>query len=195
MLTIRPADSEGRQAGFSVVEMLVVTALTLIVGGIVLSSTISGFRTTQKQTSRVEALNDVKSVFQRLTRDIRGANPVIAAEANRIQVREIQSGVRRTLEWVLDGDQVVFLQEEVDHTTGVEVSPAVKRVVLRDVEMPAGTPVFRYFAADGSELAETAAGTYPVDEIESVELALAVGIERSDETVEMSERITVRNQL
>lgn len=182
---------DGGEVGFTLIEMLVVLLLTSVVGTVAMQGMITGMRVTQRQSSRVEALNEVKKSFERVTRDIRGANPLITAESTRIKVREVEAGVRRDVTYSLVGQNLVVTEVKANHKTGVVISTNTK-TVMGDVEV--GTAVvFTYFDATGAELTAAMPGVFSPLEAEAVEMRLRVELDRSDDLVDFSERITMRN--
>lgn len=178
--------------GFTLIELLVVCTLTVVVGAIAANAMITGMATTQRQSSRTEALNEVKKTFERVTRDVRGANPLITAQGDELKVREEHDGIRRTTRYYLDGDHLVSFVERSNISTGASLGDSTS-VVLRDIDVPADHQIFRYFDSSGDELEANAGGYYSTGATAIVELDLSVHLARSDDTVDLSERITLRN--
>jgi type II secretory pathway pseudopilin PulG len=69
------------------VEVLVGMILMSIVGMLVLDGIAGGFRAQRQLTDRSEALSKARQAAQRITREIREANPVLTAQAGKLVVR------------------------------------------------------------------------------------------------------------
>lgn len=64
------------QGGFTLVELLVTLVIFGVVGGIVTSSTITALRSASASESRIDALQELEIAMQRVTRDLRAADPL-----------------------------------------------------------------------------------------------------------------------
>lgn len=149
MLTGRQDQNE---AGFTLVEMLVVTAILTIIGGIVGSTIIASFQTSRRAEARVHSLNDLEKTVQRIGREIRMADPLLPDPDGNI-------GFELGAELYRNGQLQVYRYELVDgdllqHLTVLNPSDRsvlngpTTSVVIRDVANDAGTPLFTYFDTD-----------------------------------------------
>ena len=65
-----------REDGVTLVELLVVMVVFGVVGGVVLSSTITALQNAAATNARIDALQELELAMQRVTRDLRAADPL-----------------------------------------------------------------------------------------------------------------------
>ena len=131
--------------GFTVVELLVVMLLLGIVGGVVASAIVSGFSSSRATTARTVALHELQIALQRMTRDLRAADPLMLSESGEFD-RELGARIDR------DGTRSVVtyeLQENggVQQLVRVDTGQTLVSLVDNDDE-----PVFRYLDARGIDI-------------------------------------------
>jgi prepilin-type N-terminal cleavage/methylation domain-containing protein len=165
--------------GFTAIELLVVIAIMGAVMAMVTSSVVTTMQNQRRQLERLEALNEVKTALHRVTRDVRGANPLVGPlEADSVTMTVVRGGEERTVTFRLDGDVLAM----------DETNPLSTFTHTLATDLDAATTGFRYFDQAGTELAPPAA----VTSVAVVEVRLRRGL--AEETdLEFSDRITVRN--
>lgn len=85
------ASSEGRQAGYSLIELLVVMLILGVVGAAITTTTVSAFRTRTYQQQMADAQFEARLVFERVRQEVRAA-------------RRVESGTPDTVTFWLDED-------------------------------------------------------------------------------------------
>lgn len=100
MLTRLRAAAE-REEGFTLVELLVAMLVLSIVGAAAVSALGQGVRASARGQARGDALMDLQLVAQRMSREIRAANPILIAEASRIEVQIVRAGQTRQYRYEL----------------------------------------------------------------------------------------------
>jgi prepilin-type N-terminal cleavage/methylation domain-containing protein len=169
------------ERGLTLVEVLVVVLITGIVITIAGASAVNALRFEREQTAHVSALNQAKIATERLTRDLRGADPLFVAEDNRIRYQVRRPGGMTTVEYRLDGDNLV-------------VDDGTERVVLRGVVLPPGQPLFSYFNLAREQLPLPEEGPdIPNVEVRSVTVMLQVPYGERGQTVQLETNIMLRN--
>lgn len=105
----RPRRLRGED-GVTLVELLTAMTLSAIVMASITGAIIKALQTERRQTAQITALNDAKLAFERTTRDIRGADPLRVAAADRIQL-DVRDRARtlRTVSYERSGDGLVFV--------------------------------------------------------------------------------------
>ena len=131
--------------GFTLVELMVVLVLLGVVGGVVVSAITTGFRSSANTTSRIVALNELEIALQRMTQDLRAADPLVLSTTG-VYDQEIGARIDR-------GGTVSTVRYEVQDVAGeqqlVRVDTGQTLVSILD---NGGEPVFRYLDDDGDDI-------------------------------------------
>ena len=172
-----PRRLSGEQ-GFSLVELLTVMAVSAVVVGFVTGTVVHALRSERRQRAQLSALNEVKVAFERVTRDLRGADPLLVAAPDeiRLEVRD-PGGTMRTVSYARDDDRLVT----TDGTTGESRALAV--------DLAAGEPLFRFHLADGTTVSEA----LDPGAVRSVTVRLRLEPDGAGRVVDLTNRVLVRN--
>jgi prepilin-type N-terminal cleavage/methylation domain-containing protein len=166
--------------GVTLVELLTVMAVSAVVLAFVTGTVIHALRSQRRQRAELAALNEAKVAFERMSRDIRGADPLRVATPDliRLDVRGPGSDVR-TVTYARDRDRLVA----TDGPTG-QSRPLV-------ADLAAGQPLFRFHLADGS----TAPDDQALDprSVRSITIRLQVEPDEAGRVVDLVTRVLVRN--
>lgn len=174
--TGRPRPDEG---GFALVELLVVVLVMAVVMTIATSAVITTMQNQRRQMERLEAMNELKIALHRVTRDLRGADPLDATLGDdEVSMTVERAGMERSVTFRLDGDVLVM---DETNATGSFTHTLVTGV-------DASAPLFVYEDGDGAVLATPA----DPDDVAVVEVRL-VRVLPEEGDIELSDRITVRN--
>lgn len=170
----------GAQDGFTLVELLTVMAVSSVVVAFVTGTVVNALRAQDRQLDQVASLNDTKLAFERVTRDLRAADPLRVAALDRIRLDVVGAGgARRTLTYERSANALVV----TDDATGQS------RTLVGDL-VP-GTPLFLFHLDDGS----TATGDPPLDprRVSAVTVHLQVDPPGPATGVDLQTRVLVRN--
>ncbi len=185
----RVRDSE---AGFGLVELMVVMVLLGIVGGIASRSVITGMQAQRRQIDRVEALAGARLGAERMMRDLRMANPLGGPLDGNAATMDVERGGtdRRMRFAAVDsaGDWVLQVEETALDAAGNPTGPPTVRVLVRGLAPPAPS-TFTYRDASGAALGSSAAPAL----VASIEVHLAVQA-REQTPVALDDRVTLRNR-
>ncbi|MEX2289873.1 MAG: prepilin-type N-terminal cleavage/methylation domain-containing protein [Mycobacteriales bacterium] len=201
-------DGRGRRdAGFSLVELLVALLLVSVVGTIVLVTLNSGFRSTTLIQRETDISAEFQRTVERISRELRVADPLEAAvpSENRIQVRVLREGGCYRYFYLQESTELVqYIQTPLLPTPPPPGSPTVdgvcttaapaslsalpRKVLLRG--LTPGTTVFRYYAKNGAQLTFPGAQTRDVAQVE-ITLRRAGG---SGAPVTVATRVDLRNK-
>jgi prepilin-type N-terminal cleavage/methylation domain-containing protein len=144
------------QAGFTLVELLVVTLILGVVGSIVVGGIVSVMRSTQETQSRTEAMAELQIGVERATRELRAANcQVEGFDQDELTVEVGRPGERQQHTFAFEGGELRHSLHDAESGTDVFVD----RVLVRDLaDDPGGFEYFEDFdhAADGGEAATSA---------------------------------------
>lgn len=148
-LRVRACGERGQQ-GFSLVELLVVIGLLAVVGGIVTTSVVAGLTASRRGQARVYALTDLETAGQRVAREARAAQPIIAADDGLLDLTVYRNDGRFRFRYELVGDELRETRTWFETaTTTVPAWTYGPRPLISDLDQ-AGVPVFTYYRADGS---------------------------------------------
>jgi prepilin-type N-terminal cleavage/methylation domain-containing protein len=166
--------------GFTLVESLTAMAISAVVLGVVGGTIFDATRAQRRETTRVSALNDSKLAFERVTRDIRRADPLQAAELDRVRLDvRAPDGSVRTVTYERAGESLV----------ATDAASGDTRALVGD--LAPGQPVFLFHLTDGS----TVTGEAPVNPraVRSVTVQLRVEPDGAGRVVDLANRVLVRN--
>ena len=154
------------EEGVTLVELLIVLVLLGIVGSIVVSVITTGLRNSTTITNRTEAIHDVETSLQRVSREIRVADPLfISNDPHReLAVTIERGGELQLVRFQADSDdrQLLQLTQPFSDTAlgeiGEPIGPGSTRLVtdLDNIFDESGgealQPVFTYYDGAGREL-------------------------------------------
>lgn len=125
--------------GISLVELLVGMSLMALIGTLVLSTVTSGLRTQQTMTDRASGMADLRTAAQRLSKDVREADPLLLAQERVLALRQaVAGGGHRDVTWRVVGTELV--KDETTTSAAGAVTALPRTVALR--ELPEGAAPF-----------------------------------------------------
>ena len=80
------------EAGFTLVELLTVLALSSVVLAFVTGTVVHALQTQRRQLAEVTALDDSKVALERVTRDLRGADPLLQVALDQVRLDVNRNG-------------------------------------------------------------------------------------------------------
>lgn len=188
-----------REEGFTVVELLVVIVLLGIVMSIATGSVITALQSQRRQVDQTHRLNEAKIAFERVTRDLRAANPLLQAEEDEVRMQITVDDLRRTVTYTLEpsaaGGQLLRLTEQ---RQDLSTNPATDlgttdRVMLDRIMLPAGTPLFAFANSAEEALPCTAAMPVSAADVWSVTLRLRLEPRESPAPIDLDSTVHLRN--
>lgn len=176
-----PRGARDAEGGFTLVELLTAIAVSLVVIAVITGSVINALQTQRRQVAQVDALNAAKLAFERITRDVRAADPLLIAEPDRVRMEVERDGQRRVVTyWLADGRVLVEDGAGADPRRLVEgVAPAASR------------PLFTFHLFDGTEVVGTAVAD--PRRVRSITVGLRVTRPEAGEVVDLTNRVLIRN--
>ncbi len=165
--------------GVTLVELLTAMTLSAIVLAFVTGTIVHALGSERRQRTQVAALNDAKLAFERVTRDIRRADPLHVAALDHIalDVRGAGGAVR-----------AVTYRRDANRLVTAEGSGPSRVLVEHLAPDP---PLFLFHLADGS----TAAGDGAVlaSSVRSISVQLRVEPPGAGRVVDLANRVVLRN--
>ena len=164
----------------TLVELLTVMVVSALLLAVVTGTVVHAMRSQRRQTAQLAALNEAKMAFERVTRDIRGADPLQVAALDRISVGlPGADAVVRAVSYQRSGDSLV----------ATDAASGQSRILVGD--LATGQPVFLFHLLDGS----TATGEATLDarSVRSVTVRLQVDPDGAGRVVDLVNRVVLRN--
>lgn len=127
-----------REDGVGIVELLVVTTLMGIIASIAAGGIIQSFSQQRSQMAYVETMNSVKQAFERTTRELRAADPLVAGSDHALTVRIRRAGTCRDMSFAL------LNEAGVGRLVTQDPVGAPQRTVARGLLPPGLQPTFEY---------------------------------------------------
>ncbi len=185
------------EAGFTLIELLVVLLLVSVIGSITMSGMVSAMRAQRRQVDQTQTLNTAKQALERISRELRGANPLMTAEPQRVKFVTTQNGVKRTLTYatVATGGTMRLDLTEVRTTVATGVTTTSTATVLSGLKLTASDAVFAFYDATGAALVPVTASpvTYQASSARTVTVRLKVNRAVAGGVADLYQRVSLRN--
>lgn len=215
MLTRRSRARCHGEAGVTLVELMVVSALLLVTGGIVTTGVLSAHRVTRHAESRIQAVTSIHQAVAGVSREIRAADSrdltagaLGAASPTRLETDVLRGDPGQRMRFTYTVADGALTERRRTWAAGADVTndpPAsdVSRTLLTDLVTDGPRPLFGYHTADGScltgctdEFGVFVDGAVPEDDLSRIaEVRLTVRRTLGDgrSPIEVVTRITLRN--
>lgn len=173
--------------------------LTAIIAAVVGNSLVLSFTTQRAQLNRTNALNDAKTILERVSRDIRSANPVLVAKPHELKISVTDStvGTTRIITYVVATvsgvQQMTSTDVSTDNATGV--STTTTKTLLTGLGLGAD-PMFTYFDATQPtpvELVASDATSADTDAVRLLTFRVRLDVTGSDVDVDVTQNLSIRN--
>lgn len=187
----RPAGARQTEDGFTLVELMLVLVLLVVVSAIVVGPVTAAMRSTAAQEVNGAVQADARRGLERLTQDLRDADPLLEAAGDHVSFR-VPSGPGPVLEHTWEfaaaggGGADLVVRRDVKDASGAIISTSEQRVATG---LDPAESEFVYRAADGSELASPAASS----EVRTVEVVLVLTTRPASPDFRVSDTVTLRN--
>ena len=188
-----------REDGFTVIELLVTMVLLGVVMAIATASVITALQSQRRQVDQTYRLNDAKVAFERVTRDLRAANPLLAADDDEVRLQITVDDLRRTVTYTAEpspaGGQLLRLTEQREDlsTTPATNLGVIDRVVLDRIMLPAGTPLFTFTNAAAEALPCTPSTPINASDVWSATIRLRLEPREHSSPIELDSTSHLRN--
>jgi type II secretory pathway pseudopilin PulG len=178
----RRHDACGREAGASLVELLVVLVLVSVVGTMAVNGVVTAMRVSRQTEARVQAAAELQRATERITRDVRSACPMEVMEADEL-VGVVHPGTGTARRAIYRYDAATKTLVSATAAAAGPIVPSGETVVMTDVE-PDGA-MFTYFDDAGDPVTAAA-------DVRTVRVALRRDLPEQD-PVEVETMVALRN--
>lgn len=151
MLTrvLRSRHLDERDGGFTLVELLVTMFVLGILGTMVLAISISSLKTARTTQNRVVGTSQAQAATERMAKDLRSADPLVAADANDVTAKVYRSGHCEIHRWYVSAGKLLQDTQKYGASTSCSTasgtpSAATTQTLVDKVVNAAGTPVFTF---------------------------------------------------
>jgi Tfp pilus assembly protein PilW len=201
------------ESGLTVVELIVTTAILLLVSTVAFQFLISTNSTAVRTTKDVQGEDDARVALRQMTEDIRAADPIQttypstsscpsgatypAGFGSCVSFAVIHSSVggqncpKSVVTYGLVGGAVKMDRVNYDSSCSA-TSTTTGRTVIANVVNPTGTPLFRFFDTAGNQITSTTS-TSPYVTAASVIVTLVVQYQSGAPNISVSSTAALRN--
>jgi type II secretory pathway pseudopilin PulG len=139
------------ELGLSVVELLVVLTIFGVISAIIAVTTTRGLQADSQARERITAFEDMQIGLERMSREVRAADPVISAQGDEIVVQVFRSGECLRYRYTLDG-AVLRTQQWRSTDDCQTLTNLGEQVLFRGLEPT--SDLFEYQDRQGNALSE-----------------------------------------
>lgn len=118
-------------AGFTLTELLVSMVIFGIVSAMVTTASITGLHRQTEVANRDDALAQLRTVLQRIDRDIRSADPLLSVSSTQLIVKETQSTYTHVVTYSVAGSTLV--QDQTSTSPAGVTTAARQRTLLSNL--------------------------------------------------------------
>ncbi len=191
-----------RDGGFTLVELLVVIAILGVIGTITMAAIVNSLTDQRKQRSRLTALTDTQTSLQRMSRELRTADPVTAAAANDVTAKVYIRGACESHRWYVSGgklslDVARYADAAPCATTTAALGATRTQVVAGSIANDAGSPLFGFARLDPAtdQMVTVAAPVTAADLglLKRISVSMKVNLKYGQQPVVASTSVDLRN--
>jgi len=204
LTTSRPRPSRGgSDAGMTLIELLVTMILMGVIGSVVTAGVVSAMQDQRRATSRLDAVTSTQRALERVTKDLRAADPLVAADAQSVTTLVYHgTSCQQRRYYVNATNQLV--QEIAKYPASTTCAnrtgtpgTATSNVLVTKVVNTATEPVFVYQRIDPAQAAlvtvPTPVASTLVALVDSVTINVKAGLKFGQQPVVVQTAVDLRN--
>jgi prepilin-type N-terminal cleavage/methylation domain-containing protein len=189
--------------GLTLIELLVTMIIMSVISGVVTVGIVTSLQDQRRERTRLDALSSGQRVVERVSKDVRAANPLVAADSSSVTMLVYHgTACQQRRYYVNTSAQLV---EEIASypasascaTRSGALGTAVSRVLLPKVANASSDPVFSYRRIDPAQDAlvpvATPVTTTLVPLVDSVTVSLKAGLKENQAPVSVGTSVDLRN--
>jgi prepilin-type N-terminal cleavage/methylation domain-containing protein len=198
----------GDDSGMTLIELLVVMILMGVIGSVVTAGVVSAMQDQRRAQSRLDAITSTQRALERVTKDLRASDPLVAADARSVTTLVyhgtpgVNGACQQRRYYVGATNQLV--QEIAKYPasttcankTGV-LGTATSNVLVKSIANTASEPVFVYQRIDPAQAAlvtvATPVASTLVSLVDSVTINVKAGLKFGQQPVVVQTAVDLRN--
>lgn len=176
--------------GVTLVELLVVLVLLAVIGSLIGTSVTRGLRADAQARSRIEALEDMQLAMERMSREIRAADPLRVADDHEVEVQVRRQDSCRRFTYLYDpaDRELTATEERLESDCETVTGSFGPQVLLRDVDAS-----FSYWGNDRHEEEGTPLAPADPQDVAYVQISLQHELPLEQRPVNVSTVVGLRN--
>lgn len=187
--------------GFTLVELLVVIILLGVIGGITLAASLAAMRTQRQAENRTAQLTAVETALERITKDIRVADPLVAADAQDLTLDVFHNGACEQRRYYVSGGQLLMSTQawptsSACATKSGSLGSATTQVLVSQV-VTGSSPLFSYARVDAvsDEVVQVASpvAAGAVSQVRRVDVTVVAALQGGHPNITLSSGVDLRN--
>lgn len=179
--------------GFTLVELLVAISVLAVVSAVVVTSIVQGIQISATTTARVDQMTQLQIVHERMSRQLRAANPIVNVTPTAITV-QVLSEVDPTSAEPQRTVQVEYRTADGQLVQTIREGATTSMLTLLE-DVPDGQMVFRYFDRNGQPVVVPAGGLLgpQASTIAQIQVALATRPDPATPPIGFTTSVFIRN--
>jgi prepilin-type N-terminal cleavage/methylation domain-containing protein len=204
MLTAgRRRASRGDDSGMTLIELLVTMIIMGVIGAVVSAGVLSAMQDQRRAQSRLDAITATQRSLERVTKDLRAADPLVAADARSVTTLVYHGTSCQQRRYYVDASNQL-IQEIAKYPASTTcanktgaLGTAVSRVLIKNVVNTSAEPVFVFQRIDPAQSAlvpvTTPVAATLVSLVDSVTINVKAGLKYGQQPVVVQTAVDLRN--
>jgi prepilin-type N-terminal cleavage/methylation domain-containing protein len=203
MTRIAARRSDQRDTGMTLIELVVAMTIMGVVGAVVCAGVLSAMQDQRRAQSRLDAITTTQRALERVTKDLRAADPLVAADARSVTTLVYHGTSCQQRRYYVDATNRL-VQEVAKYPASTTcanrtgaLGTASSRVLVTKVVNTAAQPVFVYQRIDPAQAAlvtvTTPVASTLVSLVDSVTINVKAGLKFGQQPVVVQTAVDLRN--